>query len=81
MKVRITERDSSLPHQINLMLVKGSSGLTQVCCNCKAGPLGIISNASDPWAIYNNPELHDNSVVEFLPRAHHDQGVKVYELE
>lgn len=80
-KVRVTERDPSLPHQIRLSINKYRASETFVFCNCRGEALGEIPNAGNPWLIYNRAELHNNSAVPFVPRAHHDQNVKVYELE
>lgn len=78
-RARIVRADRSLPHQIRLDFVSGQNNLTSVKCNCRGDrPLGQISNAGDPWPIYNDPTKHDNSVVPFVPRAHHSATQEVY---
>ena len=80
-RVRVTERDPQLPHQIKLSLSKGLMSRTTVSCNCSPQPLGETDNNGDVWAIYNRPELHNNAQEEFVPREHHIRNAKVYEVE
>lgn len=80
-RVRVTERDPSLPHQINLQFKSGQNQITRVFCNCRLDPLGEMPNSGDPWVIYNDPKRHSAHKAVFVPRARHDQDAKVYELE
>lgn len=78
-RARIVRADESLTHQIRLDFVSGRNHITSVKCNCRGDePLGQISNAGDPWPIYNDPTKHDNSKEQFVPRARHSANQEVY---
>lgn len=80
-RVRITERDPSLAHQINLHYKARDQGITLVKCNCRPDPLGEVPTGSDVMAIYNNPNLHSHHREVFVPRKHHTANAKVYDIE
>lgn len=75
-KVRVTERDATLPHQIHLTQ---SGHVTKVMCNCRHDALGVINPQEDPWPIYNDPKNHNHMRAQFEPGQ--TTGQKVYSLE
>lgn len=77
-RARVVESDPSLTHQIRLVQVGVQ---TAVMCNCsKYLALAYIMPMDDPWPIFNNPEKHDNTVEQFVPRASHATNRKVFDV-
>lgn len=75
-RVRITERNPFLPHQIRLSFGGRNNEMTLVFCNCNPEPLGEVETGADVWAIYNQRPLHSEHREPFTPN---NQTWKVYE--
>lgn len=73
------QRNDLLAHQIRLFFSRPPGDSTMkvaVSCNCKPGnrpdsflPMGYIQGEESPWAIFNDPDNHDDHREPFVPNG------------